>query len=210
MLEKGQEGRHFKICEKRKVRVHAEKLQRAKDARDKRKSEGKVSYLRKLPEKEEMTFMEPMLNGDYQPYQIEKFPWKCKICGLVWQTREDAERCPLLTENPFVHAKPPHAPVYQRMYGVRYVENGVPRGNPYTIDFKAMRKEEPEPLPEGKKWDIPDVKPVGHEDVRTLDKKLRQREFEELRALAEAGENPDPDVSEMNLSTAEMDEGDYP
>ncbi len=153
MLEQGLEARHN--CPTKLARLKAEKAQWAKERRDERKAKGLVSCVRKLPEKEEMTFMEPMLDGSYTEVEVEKYPWKCKICGLVWQTREDAENCPYELKPPFCPVKPPHFPTYKRMYGVRYVENGSPRGNIYTVDFKAMRKEEPEPLPEGKTWDVP-------------------------------------------------------
>jgi len=104
-----------------------------------------------------MTFME--LTGldreEWEEVEVEKNPWKCKICGLVWQTREDAENCPYLREGRFVPPKYAHQAYYSRIYGVRYVENGIPRGpNIHQIDFNAMRKEEPEKLPEGKKWDL--------------------------------------------------------
>jgi len=190
MLEKGLEDRHYKNCPVRRERQKAERKQRATERREERKAKGVVGYIRRLPEKEHMIFMEPDEHGYWEEVEVEKYPWKCKICGLVWQTREDAERCPYLTDNPFCASKSPHYPMYQRMYGIRYVENGVPRGNPYTIDFKAMRKEEPEKLPEGKTWDIPKLpeNPYGHASIR-----VEKRKAEE----PQTDENPDPDVSEL-------------
>jgi hypothetical protein len=200
MLEKGLEQKHS--CLQKRARIKAEKAQKAKERREKVKKEGLVSYVRKLPEKESMVFMEPMLDGSYTQMRTEKYPWKCKICGLIWQTREDAESCPYTRDNPFMRPKPPHGASYTRLYGVRYVENGVPRGNLREIAFHAMRKEDPEALPEGKKWDIVVLteNPYGHEDIRSAVNKAKDAEFKALQEYAdslEASQNPDPDVSEL-------------
>lgn len=185
ILEKGLEDRHFKYCPNRITREKAERAKASKEHRESMKAQGLVSYVRRLPAKEPMVFMEPYIDGHWEEIEVEKYPWKCKICGLVWQTRRQAENCPILVEFSFVKPKSPHAPIYQRMYGVRYVENGQPRGHIYTVDFKAMRKEAPEALPEGKKWNIPTTS----------------------EPTSQGSENPDPDVSELP-ETEDEDPGD--
>lgn len=90
--------------------------------------------IKMLSPKEEMTFMDIRGSIDsthYEEVTVEKNPWKCMECGLVWQTKHEAEEC----------EGRKHAESYTKRYGVRYVENGRPVGG-YEVTFKAIRKEE--------------------------------------------------------------------
>ena len=63
-------------------------------------------------------------------YTIMKFYWKCIKCGLIWQTRHEAEEC----ENRG------HKDSYQRVYGVTAIVNDKPVGG-WIATFRAVRKE---------------------------------------------------------------------
>lgn len=133
-------------CPTIKERLKAEARERAKQRARERKEQNIKPTIKMLKPKEEMTFMEMSINGDFEEVTVEKNPWQCLICGLVWQTKHEAEEC----------ESRGHVDNYTKRYGVRYVENGRPVGG-YEVVFKALRKEqENEEDPYGRVSDLGD------------------------------------------------------
>jgi hypothetical protein len=79
---------------------------------------------------------EPLLDGGYQSRCYEQFAWQCLGCGLVWPRQSFARDC----------EERGHVTHFEsQLYGVSYVENGVPKGNPHTYTRRALRREKPAP-----------------------------------------------------------------
>lgn len=86
----------------------------------------------KMLGKETAQLMEPLLDGSWRPTTVQKHFFKCLDCGLVWQTKTEADIC----------ATSGHVPVHVRQYG-GYFENGIRRGHA-TFEIPAVRLEDVE------------------------------------------------------------------
>jgi hypothetical protein len=160
MLESGLEAYHK--CPKKLERLKAEKIERRKQRAKERKESGITPRAKMIKPKELMIFTEVHVDG-YTAWtvevSVEKNPWMCRTCGLVWQTKHEAEDCGYSIENVFYHRKP-HGDSYTKVYGASRVENGEPKGQYVrTITFTALRRLTPDAKPEEiAKWKAEDEK----------------------------------------------------
>ena len=100
---------------------------------------------------EEKTYQEGVaFQGDsviYEERVYSGYNWMCFECKLVWDKQHQAKRC----------ASRNHVTAYEDTYGVREVENGIPKGNNvYSITRTAIRRE--------KSKDTPPVAPAPQEE----------------------------------------------
>jgi len=100
---------------------------------------------------EEKTYQEGVaFQGDsviYEERVYSGYNWMCFECKLVWDKQHQAKRC----------ASRNHVTAYEDTYGVREVENGIPKGNNvYSITRTAIRRE--------KSTDTPPVAPAPQEE----------------------------------------------
>ena len=79
---------------------------------------------------------EPLLDGGYQTRSYEQFAWACLGCGLVWPRQSHAKGCEDRGHVTSFEDGP---------YGVTYIENGVPQGNPHYFTRRAIRREKLQP-----------------------------------------------------------------
>src|SRR2546427_6539320 len=83
-------------CPKKWEQIKAERKERRKQAAIERRKLNIKPIVKMIRPKEEMTFMEPMGSLEsihYEPVKVMKNPWECLGCGLVWQTKHEAEDC---------------------------------------------------------------------------------------------------------------------
>ena len=79
----------------------------------------------------------------YEERVYSGYNWMCFECKLVWDKQHQAKKC----------GSRGHVTAYEDTYGVREVENGIPKGNNmYSITRKAVRRE--------KSTDTPPVAPA--------------------------------------------------
>ena len=100
---------------------------------------------------EEKTYQEGVaFQGDsviYEERVYSGYNWMCFECKLVWDKQHQAKNC----------GKRDHVTAYEDTYGVREVENGIPKGNNmYSITRTAIRREESK--------DAPPVAPAPQEE----------------------------------------------
>ena len=100
---------------------------------------------------EEKTYQEGVaFQGDsviYEERVYSGYNWMCFECKLVWDKQHQAKNC----------GSRGHVTSYEDTYGVREVENGIPKGNNmYSITRTAIRRE--------KSTDTPPVAPAPQED----------------------------------------------
>jgi hypothetical protein len=130
---------------------------------------------------EEKTYQEGVaFQGDsviYEERVYSGYNWMCFECKLVWDKQHQAKKC----------GSRGHVTAYEDTYGVREVENGIPKGNNmYSITRTAIRRE--------KSQDTPPVAPAPQEEpaqVTGYDPKLeadkpwsqvvKEREIRECR-----------------------------
>ena len=91
---------------------------------------------------EEKVYMEGVaFQGDsvtYEEMVYSGYNWMCFECKLVWDKQHQAKNC----------GKRDHVASYEDTYGVREVENGVPKGNNmYSITRTAIRREKSKDTP---------------------------------------------------------------
>ena len=74
----------------------------------------------------------------YEQRVYSGYNWMCFECKLVWDKQHQAKNC----------GKRDHVASYEDTYGVREVENGVPKGNNmYSITRTAIRREKSQDTP---------------------------------------------------------------
>ena len=100
----------------------------------------------------EKTYQEGVaFQGDsviYEERVYSGYNWMCFECKLVWDKQHQAKNC----------GKRDHVTTYEDTYGVREVENGVPKGNNmYSITRTAIRRE--------KSTDAPPVAPAPRHNL---------------------------------------------
>ena len=79
----------------------------------------------------------------YEERVYSGYNWMCFECKLVWDKQHQAKKC----------GSRGHVTAYEDTYGVREVENGIPKGNNmYSITRTAIRRE--------KSPDVPPVAPA--------------------------------------------------
>jgi hypothetical protein len=105
---------------------------------------------------EEKTYQEGVaFQGDsviYEERVYSGYNWMCFECKLVWDKQHQAKNC----------GKRDHVTAYEDTYGVREVENGIPKGNNmYSITRKAIRRE--------KSKDTPPVAPAPVDEIPKCD-----------------------------------------
>ena len=84
----------------------------------------------------------------YEERVYSGYNWMCFECKLVWDKQHQAKNC----------GKRDHVASYEDTYGVREVENGVPKGNNmYSITRTAIRRE--------KSTDAPPVAPAPRHNL---------------------------------------------
>jgi len=99
----------------------------------------------------EKTYQEGVaFQGDsviYEERVYSGYNWMCFECKLVWDKQHQAKKC----------KSRGHVTAYEDTYGVREVENGIPKGNNmYSITRTAIRRE--------KSTDTPPVAPAPQEE----------------------------------------------
>ena len=105
----------------------------------------------------EKTYQEAVgFQGDtviYEERVYSGYNWMCFECKLVWDKQHQAKNC----------GKRGHVTTYEDTYGVREVENGVPKGNNmYSITRTAIRREK-----------SPDTPPVAPAPVPQVEEPTR-------------------------------------
>ena len=115
----------------------------------------------------------------YEERVYSGYNWMCFECKLVWDKQHQAKNC----------GKRDHVATYEDTYGVREVENGVPKGNNmYSITRTAIRREK-----------SPDVPPVAPAPVPQVE--------ETLPIMKHVYIGNDPDMKELieGLNTPQVD-----
>lgn len=213
MLEAGLEAKHHcpKKLERERVEREVQKKENRRIAAAKaaeKRASGLVTRIQMIKPKEEMTFMDIVDvysdgTGRYEQVTVEKNPWKCRICGNVWQTEHEARDCAFERQSIGAfgtRVKFPHAKAYFKLYGARYFENGQPRGsNVREIEFTVMRVEDPEKLPEGKQWDMGDVSDEAKAEEILQKAYDNEREREKFEERYQTGQLTDSEAEEMGL-----------
>ena len=112
---------------------------------------------------EEKTYQEGVaFQGDsviYEERVYSGYNWMCFECKLVWDKQHQAKKC----------GSRGHVTAYEDTYGVREVENGIPKGNNmYSITRTAIRREEstdtPPVAPAPQEEPAPQADPHEHDD----------------------------------------------
>ena len=115
----------------------------------------------------------------YEERVYSGYNWMCFECKLVWDKQHQAKNC----------GKRDHVTTYEDTYGVREVENGVPKGNNmYSITRTAIRRE--------KSPDAPPVAPAPVPQVEAT-----------LPIMKHVYIGNDPDMKELieGLNTPQVD-----
>mgnify|MGYP003661531155 CR=1 FL=1 len=112
----------------------------------------------------EKTYQEGVaFQGDsviYEERVYSGYNWMCFECKLVWDKQHQAKNC----------GKRGHVTTYEDTYGVREVENGVPKGNNmYSITRTAIRREK-----------SPDVPPVAPAPVPQVEEPAPQADPQDM------------------------------
>ena len=77
--------------------------------------------------------MDALVSGGYTERTLENAGlWRCNGCGLVWTRKHQAENC---------EARKHVSSFQDGPYGVTYVLNGIPQGNPHYYTRKAARRD---------------------------------------------------------------------
>ena len=108
----------------------------------------------------EKTYQEGVaFQGDsviYEERVYSGYNWMCFECKLVWDKQHQAKNC----------GKRDHVTTYEDTYGVREVENGVPKGNNmYTITRTAIRREKSTDTPPAAPAPVPQVEEPAPQDM---------------------------------------------
>ena len=114
----------------------------------------KMEWVAEKPYQEGVAFQ-----GDsviYEERVYSGYNWMCFECKLVWDKQHQAKNC----------GKRGHVTTYEDTYGVREVENGVPKGNNmYTITRTAIRREKSTDTPPVAPAPVPQVEEPAPQDM---------------------------------------------
>ena len=116
----------------------------------------------------------------YEERVYSGYNWMCFECKLVWDKQHQAKNC----------GKRDHVASYEDTYGVREVENGVPKGNNmYSITRTAIRREKSPDVPPVAPAPVPQVEEPAQvtgfdpklESIKPWSQIVKEREIRECR-----------------------------